>query len=436
MHKYKMLSLILTGILITAIIYSFGITLKEKPVKKQPSKINSITIWAWDEQFNIVACKEAKKIYEKINPDVNINIVNIAQEDIILKLNTSLYSGVYDELPDILLMEDYKVQNFLNLYPESFKDLTSIVDQNRFMEYKLNTLLKDGKIYGVPFDSGVTALFYRTDYLQAAGYYKEDLTNITWEEYIEIGKKVKQATGKYMFTLNPGDLTTVRAMLQSAGEWYVKKDGKTISLYDNEALRAALSLHKQMLNAGIIKPVSSWGAFLLNFQQGNVATVPSGCWAASSIMVSEDQYGKWAIAQIPRIGSIKKSVNVSNVGGSNWIVIAQKENADIAADFLAKTFASSDELINSLIKDINLVTTIKNPGTLKDYNMKSGFFGGQEIFKDFGDWTEKIPAVNYGRYTSSINPIISDTLAAIAAGGDLDEQLLIAQKRAEAITYQ
>lgn len=191
-----------------------------------------------------------------------------------------------------------------------------------------------------------------------------------------------------------------------------------------------------MLESGIVKPISDWNSFLLAFQTGEVATVPIGCWVASSIAVSSDQYGKWAIAPIPRIGTNENSVNVSNVGGSNWIVPAKKENADIAADFLAKTFASSDELMNSLVKDINLVSTLKSASTCENYNMKSGFFGGQEIFKQFAEWTEKIPAVNYGLYTYSIDPIIADVLAEVSAGADLDEQLLIAQKRAEAISFQ
>ena len=56
------------------------------------------------------------------------------------------------------------------------------------------------------FDSGVAALFYRTDLIEQAGYKKEDMQNITWEKYIEIGKAVKAKTGKAMLTIDPNDL--------------------------------------------------------------------------------------------------------------------------------------------------------------------------------------------------------------------------------------
>ena len=36
---------------------------------------NTLTIWAWDEAFNIKAAEAAKEIYLKDHPDVEINIV-------------------------------------------------------------------------------------------------------------------------------------------------------------------------------------------------------------------------------------------------------------------------------------------------------------------------------------------------------------------------
>ena len=54
------------------------------------------------------------------------------------------------------------------------------------------------------------------------------MQDITWEKYIEIGKAVKEKTGKAMLTMDPSDLNQIRVMMQSAGAWYVDKDGKVI----------------------------------------------------------------------------------------------------------------------------------------------------------------------------------------------------------------
>ncbi|HPG19690.1 MAG TPA: hypothetical protein PLG58_03780, partial [Flexilinea sp.] len=49
-----------------------------------------ITVWAWDPSFNIAIMKEAAARYEAINPDIKIDIVEMAKADVEQKLNTVL----------------------------------------------------------------------------------------------------------------------------------------------------------------------------------------------------------------------------------------------------------------------------------------------------------------------------------------------------------
>lgn len=247
---------------------------------KKEAKTDSgkLTVWAWDETFNIKAVKEAAKIYSKVDADTKIDVVTMDQDAIVQKLHTSLSSGKTDGLPDIVLIEDYKIQNYLTAYPDSFVELTDIVKEEDFDSYKFSVNKIDKKIYGVPFDSGVAALFYRTDMIEKAGYTMKDMENLTWEKYIEIGKAVKAKTGKEMLTLDPSDIGQIRIMMQSAGSWYMKEDGKTVNIKDNQALKDAIKIYKDMIDAGIVKQVSDWDSFVSAFQQGEVASVPSGCW--------------------------------------------------------------------------------------------------------------------------------------------------------------
>jgi len=43
-----------------------------------------VTVWAWDETFNIKAVNEAKKVYE--NEETEIEVVTMSQDDIVQKL--------------------------------------------------------------------------------------------------------------------------------------------------------------------------------------------------------------------------------------------------------------------------------------------------------------------------------------------------------------
>jgi len=211
-----------------------------------------ITIWAWDPNFNIAIMNQAKSIYIKDHPNVQIDVVEMAKADVEQKLNTVLASGSKEGLPDIVLIEDYNAQKYLNAYPGAFADLTDKINYNDFANYKIKVMTVDGKKYGVPFDSGVAGLFYRSDILSQAGFKAEDLNNITWDQFMNIGKQVKEKTGKDMISLDPTDGGEIRIMLQSAGQWYFDENGKP-NLVNNEVLKEAVNTYKELINSSFVK---------------------------------------------------------------------------------------------------------------------------------------------------------------------------------------
>lgn len=150
-----------------------------------------LTVWAWDPNFNVAAMKEAAARYQKIDPSFELKVIDSGKNDIEQKLHTMLASGVTSALPDMVLIEDYNAQKYLQAYPGSFAPLQASIDYSKFAPYKVKVMTIGDKIYGIPFDSGVAGLFYRSDYLAKAGYKPEDLQNITWDKFIEIGKQVK-----------------------------------------------------------------------------------------------------------------------------------------------------------------------------------------------------------------------------------------------------
>jgi len=139
------------------------------------AETKTITIWAWDPNFNIAIMQEAAARYQKINPNVEFDIVSMAKADVEQKLNTILASGVKTALPEIVLIEDYNAQKYLQSYPGSFADLTKQFNYSEFAPYKVKLMTLNNKVYGVPFDSGVTGWFYRRDYLEQAGFKASDL---------------------------------------------------------------------------------------------------------------------------------------------------------------------------------------------------------------------------------------------------------------------
>ena len=389
---------------------------------------NTITAWAWDQVFNVTALETAGEYYDG-DEEFDLKVIENAQDDIIQKLNAGLSSGTTSGLPNIVLIEDYRAQSFLQAYPDAFYPLDDYFDVNDFANYKIETTSYDGKQYGVPFDTGVSGLYVRTDYLDEAGYTVEDLTDITWQEYIEIGKDVKEATGKDMITLDPNDLGQIRMMIQTVGSWYVEEDGSTPDIADNEALHEAFEVYKGMMDADIVKLNSDWSQFVGAFNSGDVASIPTGNWITASVNSEESQSGDWAVVPIPRL-TMEGSVNATNLGGSSWYVL-NVDGKEKAADLLGNTFGANVELYEELVAEIGAIGTYI-PATESDaYKAEDEFFGGQSIVADFSSWVDEIPSVNYGIHTYAIEDILVEGMQQYFNGKDLTDVLNDAQTQAE-----
>ncbi|MBP3953047.1 ABC transporter substrate-binding protein [Bacillus suaedae] len=390
-----------------------------------------VTVWAWDPNFNIKAMDLAKETYAAENPDLEINIIEYAQDDIIQKLNTSLSSGSTSGLPHIVLIEDYRAQSFLQAYPGSFHPITGAYNTDDFAQYKITPTSLDGENYGLPFDTGVGGLYVRTDYLSEAGYSVEDLQDLDWNQFIDIARDVKEATGKHMLSIDPNDLGLLRMMIQTAGFWYVEEDGSTPHLAENEAIKVGFEVFKTLITEDLAKPISDWSQFLASFNSGDVASAPTGNWITPSIKSEESQSGKWAVVPFPSLPGFPESVNATNLGGSSWYVLNIDGKED-ATDFLAKTFGSNTELYQDLFAEIGAMGTYLPVSESDAYQVEDEFFGGQAIYSDFSNWSEEIPQVNFGMHTYAIEDILVVEMQNYLNGKEVEQALADAQTQAEA----
>lgn len=380
-----------------------------------------ITVWAWDPNFNVAIMQEAGDIYTAKHPETTIKVIDYAKADIEQKLHTMLASGVTSALPDVVLIEDYNAQKYLQSYPGSFAPMTTKVDYSNFAPYKVNLMTMGKDVYGLPFDTGVTGLYYRTDILTQAGFSAKDMENITWDRFIEIGKQVKEKTGIAMLGNNPSDLGLIRIMMQSAGVWYFNEDG-SLNIKNNEALKEAINTFKELHATGIARPTVGWSEWVGAVTSGTVASITTGVWITASVKSGADQAGKWAVAPTPRL-SVKGAVNSSNLGGSSWYVLDSSDEKKQAIDFLSKTFGSDSEFYANILTNKGAVGSYLPASKSEAYQHKESFFGDQKIYVDFAEWLVEIPEVNYGMYTYEVDAAIAAQLPALMQGAPIDEVL-------------
>lgn len=381
-----------------------------------------ISVWVWDPNFNGNAMRLAAERYAAINPEANVIIDDSSsQDDIRLKLQTQLLAGNTQGLPDIVLIQDDVAQKYLQSFPGSFEPLSDSIDMSAFAQYKVAAATVDDKSYSVPFDSGVTGYFYRSDYFAEAGYSAEDLENITWDRLIEIGKDVKEKTGHNLLDIDFAETGLVSAMMHSTGQWYFNEDG-SLNIVDNAALKKALETYAKFFQADIVQQVSDWADYTGSFTSGRTASVPVGVWITGTIKANPEQSGLWGVAPVPRL-DIEGSVNASNWGGSSWFVLSSAPNKEEAIDFLNQIWAQDIEFYQQILVGQGAVGSLLAAREGEAYQSSDEFFGGAPVWQRFSQWLSEVPPIDYGLFTDEVRSAVEAQLPTIAQGGDIDAAL-------------
>ncbi|HQY99775.1 MAG TPA: extracellular solute-binding protein [Propionicimonas sp.] len=393
-------------------------------------KSGTVTVWCWDPAFNIYAMNEAAKIYNKDNPDVKINVVETSWDDVQTKLTTLAQSGETKELPDIFLMQNNAFQKNVINYPEMFSDFSkSSVDFSQFPAGVTAYSTVDNKNYGLPFDNGTAVLALRTDVLKEAGFTADDFTNITWSDFIAKAKVVKEKTKKPLLSTTSGSGDMAMMMLQSAGASLFDENGNpTIS--GNQALLKSIETYKELVSSGVLTEVNSWDEYVGSFVNGNVAGTLNGVWILGSVQTAKDQSGKWAITNLPKLDGVTGATNYSANGGSSW-AISSNANYELASDFLAKTFAGSKQLFDTILPSSGAVANWLPMADSSVYAEPQEFFGGQPVFQKVIEFSKQVPKNNTGVYYYEGRDAVSAAFTKIINGTDPAAALDEAQKAVE-----
>ena len=380
-----------------------------------------ITIWTWDPNFNIKAMEIAKEMYQKDHPDVEIEIVNKLWEDIETAIIAS--NGDTTTLGDIILCQDNAFQKYIINYGEIFTDLTGKFDYDNFGAGKVAYSVMDGVNYGIPFDAGTVVGTYRTDYLEKAGYTIADLTDIDWDRFIEIGKDVKAKTGMPMLSGQAGAIDTVLIMMQSCGASMFNEDG-SVNFVNNDACKTVLEYYKTMVQEGIFIEVNTWDEYCGTLSNGSVVGTINGCWILGTIMGVQDQAGKWALTNIPKMPGIEGATHYSNNGGSSWAILANKD-FDLAVDFM-QMYCNVD-FYNEILPTTSAIATYAPAKTGSNYAAGNDFYNGDAIFAKIVDYTAGVPANQTGAYYYDAREALGTALTNYMNGGDLASELQTAE---------
>ena len=392
---------------------------------------HTLTVYAWDPAFNIPALEAAEKDYqENVDPDFVLNIVEQSQSSDIETLITNVAStgeSAYDQLPDIVLFQDHYFQQYYTNYPDVWQDVNDAdVNWDDFSSEKLDYSTIDGVHYGMPVDAGTCVAAYRVDLLEEAGYTIDDLTGVTWEEFMDIGEAVYDATGKYLLCMDGDGNDLVYLMLQAEGVSQFK-DGEPY-IADNETLVEVVNLIVEMSQRNVLLLTNDWTEYTNTAIQGDqVAGVINGNWIIPTIEGVAENEGLWEITTMPTISGEE---GYASNGGSSLYITANCANYDLAVDFLAYTFGggSYEETGTSITYDEALenggvVTTYAPAGNSDVYSEGVAYFNDTAIYQQIAEMTANVPTVEQNDAHYSARTYMAAAIINIINGNDVTSEL-------------
>lgn len=392
---------------------------------------NTLTIAAWDTNFNIPALKAAGDAYTEKHPEFKLEIIEQPDSKAIENaVTTAAQAGNYENLPDIVLFQDHYIQQYVTNYPDVWQDISDAdVNWSDFVAEKLDYSTFDGTHYGFPVDTGTVIFAYRTDVLEQCGYTLDDVTGITWDEFIEIGEKVYNETGKYLLTMDGDGNDLPYMMLQAEGVSQFK-DGKA-NLADNDTLKEIVEILEEMQQKNVLYLENDWSGYTNDIQKDKVAGVMNGNWIIPTIEQVTENAGKWGITSMPTLSGEE---GYASNGGCSLYITANCKKTELALKFLSETFGGGEcamDTYDNALRNGGIVTTYIPASESDVYQEGVEFFGGQAIYAKIAEMGSHVKVIEQNDFHYTAREKLAAAITNIHNGTPVDEALEQAQQDLE-----
>ncbi|MBA5851446.1 extracellular solute-binding protein [Clostridium sp. cel8] len=362
--------------------------------------INVITDERHKNQFE-TAAEEFKKIHNQAN--INVKVSNDIRENI-----DSLLKNKKSE-SDILTVNDEDLDYVLDNYKSDILNLKSRVSSYKgsILSNKIYNATVNGNIYAMPWDVLPELIVYRRDIFKTNDVNPDDIK--TWQDYIEIGNKLKEKTGMNFMVNCKSDSNLNMILANQLGTSYFNSDkeldfksGKWTKIFD---------LEKELYNNNLIVNVDSDDKLLSMAKDGDILTFIATPYLAYDLMNTMKSDDIWGVMKLP---AFEPGGNESvSVGGTNLVINKNSDNVDLSSEFI-KFILTDDKLQIDLLNNYGRIPVYKNAYYFKDINRFVNYYNNN-IWKLFIDSQMQSFNIKYTKYF----PEVKDKINAILSPDNL-----------------
>ncbi len=354
------------------------------------------------EQSLKIAIDNFKKIHKKV--DIKLMVEDKSYE----KFEQSVAQK--DGAIDVITIEDPYVQYYINKLPNAFLDVAQDIDEykDKIPKGKIDNLSVKNKIYGFPWSTSPKVILYRSDIFTSKGIDANDIK--TWNDYIEIGKKLSKDTGKKVIANVENENNDIYLLLANElRSSYFNKDNKDNKInFDSKEWGKVTETVKRLYDENIIYDLACKEAIIDTVQKDKIISFIADPYYVSYLMKKvPNQKGKWSAMKLP---AFEPGGNRDvSLGGCNLMINKTSKNEELSKEFI-KFAVANEKTSVEIMKNQGEFPIVTNMYNLVDFNSYEDYFNSR-VWNLFGTIEKGASEVNYTQYFFIIREDVKNALA-------------------------
>jgi len=355
------------------------------PTVKPESSAGKATIemWMWETEERWQRLQDASGLTEEF-PDVDFKWTALPYGDLHQKALTSMAAGLAEGMPSIVRTGAGYYRPFAN--SGGIMDVTEYVApyEKDVLDYYWAESIIDGRIYQFPDDTGVMMFGYRWDIFEQAGLPSEpdevlDLL-ATYDDLIEVGQTIKDATGALMFNMTPSAGTFTNIGLQDTTGFF---DAEGDVIFDSDKHVHVAEVVKMLFNSGLVTRYDQGPQIVQAYKDDQLVFDFYPNWEDFTILDNfPETAGKWRVTRLPATMPGGKRGTVQN--GCLLVIPAAKpaEERDLAAR-VATYMKFTEKASVAHMKEFSGAFVSYVPGLEAMHDYPSPVLDGQSVYTEF-----------------------------------------------------
>jgi arabinosaccharide transport system substrate-binding protein len=401
----KVSILVLTMLLVLSLL-PLGYSAIQAKGAVKPVKLN---LWTYMDLHKKYYEKTAE-LWNKSNPKqpIDLTVDVYPNAEMHNKLLIALQSGV--GAPDISDININFFQNFLK-GDIPLVSLNRVINpvKSKCIQSRFDIYSKNGQYYGICFHVGATVVYYNKDLMNQAGVDVDKI--VTWNDYVNAGKKVLAATGKPMTAVEVTDQRPFWPMIVQRGSDYLDKKGNVTM--DSETNVKTLQFIKDMIykeKIAIPMPGGNTNSeeFFAFMNKGGIASLIMPMWYMSRFTsYMPDLKGKIMVRPMPIFE--KGNSRSAGIGGTGTAVTKQSKNQNLAVKFLAYAKLSKESNIR-IWQELNFDPIRWDVWDSPELAQPLPYFNNEKVFKVLLTMRKEIRSPNMGELSAAAQDIVKSNV--------------------------